>query len=362
VLTKRGRDYLKASVIVIVITSVGGPSIAAALAFALSVTAALSLIAISLRLRSFTLTADPKYRRVFKRDTTSVVLRLTSAGSAYARVASLTLLAPYGMTGEVGTLRTGSAELSLQPRYSGVFDHILVTVQVTDALGIFEQKQVVTLDLVVDSLPLALLAPAISPALLPLVQGESPTGARGFGQELYSVEPYEPGSDSKDVMWKRVARSETEALLVKAKEASVRSRVVIAVRLGADSPELRVVRRDLVTEALASIGREFIALGVVMTVVCSYGKITSSSSAASLAELADATMRIWAEEVYDARIEEVANGADVVMVGPEALAGPLPFDRPVLLIDERGEAPRGRAYVFTGAEDLTPLVEEVLGK
>lgn len=318
-------------------------------------------MAICSRLRYFSVSAEPNYRRVFKHETASVVLRLSSVGSGYARVASLSLLAPYGMTGEVGPPKRGSSELSLRPGYSGVFDQISILLQVKDALGIFEEKQVVGLDLVVDSLPLALLTPAMPPSLLPLVQGESPTGARGFGQELYSVEPYEPGSDSKDVMWKRVARSDQDALLVKAKEASVRSRVTVAVELGADSPEQRAVRRDLVSEALASIGREFVSLGVVMVVVYSYGKVTSSSTAANLAQLADATMAIWSGDSYDPRLVEAASDADVMVLGPEALDRPLPAGKVVLLIEDRGTIARAGEYVFTGDEDLTPLVEEVLG-
>lgn len=347
----------------LLLTSIVGPSIAAALAFSLSLAAAFSLAAMYSRLRSSSVSVEPGYLRTFKGEKASVVLKLRSLGSGFARVAQLSLVPPFGVAGEVGAVKS-SVELTLRPTYAGVFQDFMVSIQVADSLGVFEERQQVRLDLVLDSLPVSLLTRDMSVPLLPLVQGENPTGTRGAGQEMYSVEYYEPGSDAKDIMWKRVARSGEEALQVRTKEASVRSDVLIAVKLEAESNEQRVVRIDLVSEAIASVGRPLISLGVGVAIVYVHKQLTTSARASNLRELADATMSIWSGDARDSRIIEAASRADVAIVGPEGLQDPWLAGRTVLVVGDPGRtsASPGSFFVFTGSEDLAPLADEVLGR
>ncbi len=364
-LTERGKDYLKATGITIAIVCLAGPAIAAALTFSLAVMGGLSLVLLRTGWNPSEVSVDRRRLRMLKRQQGSVVLRLGSLGSQFARVSSVSLANPFGLDGQAGKLDRGATELTFVPAYAGLFQGIRATVMVTDALGLFKRSEVVDLDLVVESLPVSLLLPDVVLPVSPIVQGEASTGGRGAGQELYSIEPYLPGSDAKDVMWKRLARSNDDSIQVRVREASAKAVVSMLTTFGSADPKDRVKYTDLAAEATTQLGKKLVSLGVTVELSYRRGNDVSSVRASTSAELATAMIKLW---TGDSRrpYESALSDADLLVVDQiafddERSAGLLGRG-PVLLVrkESAGRNSWGNIFTFTGHEDLTALAEALL--
>jgi uncharacterized protein (DUF58 family) len=366
VLTGRGKDYLKATAFTIVIASLAGPAIAGALTLTLAVMGAISLLLLSSKVRNSDITVEPLHLRMFKHETRSAVLRVGSLGSDFARVSSVSLATPFGLDAEVGKLERGAAELTFRPNFAGLFRGIKVVVTVTDSLGLFAQTQEVELPLVIESLPISLLQPDAPMLIAQMVQGEVPTGGRGFGQEMYSIEPYEAGSDAKDMMWKRIARSGGDTMQVRVREASARAVIGVLLMLRSKNDEEHVRRVDLASEAIAQLGKKLVSLGVTVEVAGTGHGETAPAGASNATELAQAIVGSWSAKAEDVATDRAVARADLIVLGPEELEDGsvtrLLGQKAALVIwDGKGRpGSGGRTFVFTGDEDLTQLVEVLL--
>jgi len=345
---------------------VAGPAIAGALSFSLAVMGGLSLLLLRRGWSPSGVTIDKRSLRMFKRQYGSVVLRLGSLGSRFARVSSVSLENPFGLDGGAGKLERGAAELSFSAGFAGLFRGVKVMITVTDALGLFKRSELIELELVIESLPRSLLLPDIPLPVAPIVQGEVSTGGRGAGQEMYSVEPYAPGSDAKDVMWKRLARSHDESMQVRVREASAKATVSLLVTFGTPDPEERVRCTDLAAEAAAQLGKKLVSMGVTVELGYRVGGEVSSARATGPAELAVAVVDAWSRKSVRPDDDSVLARADLLVLDHDALtderiAG-LVRSKPVLLVrtGKTGRASWGRLFTFTGDEDLTPLTEVLL--
>lgn len=346
--------------------SVAGPAVAGALAFSLAVMAGISLVLLRYALKGSGVKVEPARTRVFKRETGSAVLRVSTMGSEFARVSSVKLVPPFGLVGEVGRFDHGAAELSLRAAYSGVFSGTRIAVTMTDALGLFTHTEEAEPGLVVESLPRSLLLPDTPMQVSPMVQGEASTGGRGAGQELYSIEPYQPGSDAKDVMWKRVARSGDDNLQLRVREASAKASVRILLILTRTDEEVRVRHVDLASEAMAQLGKKLASLGVAVELAWSRDGRVTASAASNPIELASALMYLWSPGTVagDAGAEMLRTDllvTDLGMLEDERVRS-LAARKPVLLLlDGRsGRASGGRLFAFSGGDDLTQLAEVLL--
>jgi uncharacterized protein (DUF58 family) len=328
--------------------------------------AGISLLLLASRIRSSGVSVEPLHLKAFKRETRSAVLRVGSLGSSFARVSSVTILNPFGLDCEVGKLERGAAELAFTPRYAGVFRGIRAVVSVTDSLGLFAETQEVELEMTVEALPRSLLLADVPMLLSSMVQGDVPTGGRGSGQEMYAIESYSPGSDARDMMWKRVARSGDETMLVRVREASAKAAVGILLRLGAESPEERVRRVDLASEAIAQLGKKLVSLGVTVELACSREKGLTAADATDITSLAAAIIRVWSAQPEDADLDVATARADLLVLDSEQLADESARrflgQKPLLLISETPgtQGSGGKTFVFSGAEDLMPLAEALL--
>lgn len=198
------------------------------------------------------------------------------------------------------------------------------------------------------------------------MQGEVSTGGRGAGQELYSVEPYAPGSDAKDVMWKRLARSHDESMQVRVREASAKATVSLLMTFGTSDLEERVRYADLAAEAAAQLGKKLVSFGVTVELGCRTGGEVSSVRGTSPAELAAAIVDMWSRKSLRPYDDAALARTDLLVLDQDALkeeriAG-LVRSKPVLLVrtQRTGQASWGRLFTFTGNEDLTPLTEVLL--
>jgi hypothetical protein len=349
-----------------VISTVAGPAIVGVLAFALAMMAAISLLLLRTRTRVSTLSVEPSRLRTFKRESRSTVIRIGSLGSGFAKVVTISLVAPFGLEGQVRNFERGSGELVLKPMYAGLFEGMRVAMEVTDVLGLFTQTQEVELELVVEALPRALLLPDSPQLVSPMVQGEVPTGGRGTGIELFSIEQYSAGSDAKDIMWKKMARSSDQSIHVRVREANARPSVAMFSVVSSLIPEERVELVDLTAEAMAQLGKRLLSMGVTVELARSDPGGLTVASAADVAELAAAIVRIWSGTAGSSDVHGAMARATLLILGPSQLEDVYIRNaaegKPSLLIrtGPGQQSPGQGMFVFTGREDLTQLVEVLL--
>ena len=77
---------------------------------------------------------------------------------------------------------------------------------------------------------------------------------------------YHPSLDTRDILWKRVARATDGTIHVRVREANIRKTVSIGIAVESHSDEERVRRMDLISEAIAQIGIKLLPLGTAVEV------------------------------------------------------------------------------------------------
>jgi uncharacterized protein (DUF58 family) len=336
------------------------------LGFSLSVMAAISAFVLSVSSWMTEASVEPSRVRTFKHQQSSAQLTFRTRGSRWAHLNSIALRTPFGLEGSIKQLHSTSAELTLEPAYAGRFDRIVVKVSTTDVLGLYLREEEVPLPgFVVESLPLALLAEARPVPIFPLVVGENPAGRSGTGQELYSIEQYQPSLDTRDILWKRVARATDASIPVRIREANVRKTVSIGVAVECESEVERAKRMDLVFEAIAQVGTKLLLARTVVDVLLLEEGLTFGARASSLAGLADATAGAW-RRVGDGNLQSLIRSSDMIIVGPKELNASvrllLSSAMPILLVSEQPltSGAQRATSIFTGVEDLTALAVAVL--
>lgn len=330
--------------------------------------AAVSLLALVLSSWMTEVTAEPSKVRTFKNESGPASLRFRARGSRWVRLQSLTLQPPFGLEGVVKQVDSSSAELTLRPAYSGKFEGFSLKTQTTDVLGLFLRENEVKLNLVLESLPRALLAEARPLAVFPMVAGETPAGRGGSGQELYSIEQYQPSIDPRDILWKLVAKSTYDdgTVPVRVREANIRRAVSIGVAVSWDSDDERVKRMDLVAEAVAQMGKQLLMARTSLDIHVLLPDGSFRARVSSMPQLADASVRMWTRQSED-KLRPLLLKSDLMIVGPKEFTGEEPLaatggSKLSVLVSEKpiSSGRLGATHVFTGKEDLSVVVTEVL--
>jgi uncharacterized protein (DUF58 family) len=152
-------------------------------------------------------------------------------------------------------------------KYAGRTEGIKLRITLTDPLNLENRlDEVVHRTFVLDTLPVSLLGSTVPKQQRVYGFGEQPTGYSGAGQELYGLEEYNAGTDIKNIIWRRVAKSPNESLIASVREASVRDVVNVGVVQFAERGEGEVAWIDQLCEALGKVGREVIAMGPSVTI------------------------------------------------------------------------------------------------
>jgi uncharacterized protein (DUF58 family) len=343
-----------------------GPSITAALAFSLAAMALVSLVWFRASTQSADISTSLKRLRAFKNESKTIPLQIHSNASRGMRLKLVSVGGQAGLESELRERGDGATELLLRSRYAGRSEQLTADFQTTDPLGLFVRRITVHLDLTYESLPLALKTPSPPIAIYPLSYGDSPSGRKGPGLELYAVGRYQPAQDPRDIMWKKAAGMTDESLPMREREANVRKsvRVMVAVRSG--SEEERARRNDLVAEAIARVGKQLLSAGTEVEIGLAMSSRQNSQMvrASNLKELADATLLEWTSEAVPRSMKR--SPCDILIIGPSefrddstlATAGSA---RLLLVTDEKlslAHTPNG-VTVFSGKEDLTNLIASV---
>jgi hypothetical protein len=349
------------------------------LAFTLSIVALISFfIVISITRNNTKVVMDPSEIRGFKNDKlwTSAVLvsrRARWVNSKLARVRSQA-----GVDAQF-ELSEGLARIFITSRYAGRFSSLALQFEVRDILNLFSKRiQTVYTDLVYDSLPLSILKPLPRSRPLPLALGERSGKSPGSSLELYSIEQYQPFTETKNILWKKVARMPDESLIVRIRDSSIPKVVRIGFIQIAERRDLRAKLEfiDLACEAIGMMGNSLLATGT--TVEIYYASKTEAEGSVSISEistleqLADALMELSESPTlkFDSPSAfKILDQSDILVCGARDLelrTLALPVSKLVtLVIAESDSSPSivgQKAMMYTGIEDVRKLVSKVLEK
>ena len=359
-LTGRGRDYLLGTLLLEAAGLATGTNLFAALGLALAFTSLISVALLELRSsRSLAVSALDNRIRLFKQQEGRIALALRGGREWWMspEVESVTVRGP------VDTSVSTDGEdflVRVKPLKAGRFRKFVVEVGLNDAIGLFYLGRQLVLDqMVMDSLPISLLARPGTERPLPVIVGESPAGSPGKGQEFYGIETYTEQSESRDILWKRAASSPHRPLLARVREANNPGSVSIVVSYGEISEVGMADCIDLQCEALGLLGGTLLANGVEVAIV---GPDGVSRIARTEGELADTIMET--SGAGKAGRQEIPTGGLGILVA----VGDIPGDaltylgrRPVVFVGNRRRHPADRYSMdFTGVEDLSRIVSLVL--
>ncbi|MDA4121261.1 MAG: hypothetical protein OK404_02500 [Thaumarchaeota archaeon] len=362
-LTSFGRDF-HITILVLVASGAGtGEGIFVALALALAFSSLVSLGLLRLRARAgVRVEAEDRSLRVFKKDHASTELRMFGSADRWVSVSVDSARFEGPVEVEVDRMSEGRFELKVTPLAAGRYAGLILSLRLTDVLKLFSasilEKRV---DLVIDSLPMSLLAPVRSPVISPLVLGENPAGRPGRGQEFYGVEEYSYRTESRDIMWKRAARRPESPLLARVREANIPEFIRVKVRREDQDGE-KTKSTDLLCEALATLGRTVLMMGVDTEFLAPDGQ---TFTVGDDEELADAIMAISAVSASVHEADHAASGTDItVLVGGSAWDDlGLDAGGPLVLIGEGPVTARGRfVFFYSGVEDMTQAVGLVISR
>jgi uncharacterized protein (DUF58 family) len=310
-----------------------------------------------------------KKLRAFKQETKTVPLEVRANASRGMRLTLTSVGGFAGLDSEFRRHDDGSGELILTSRYAGRSEGLTANFQATDPIGLFARQITVPLDLVYESLPLALKRPPTPIMVYPMSYGDSPSGRKGPGLELYGVGRYRPGQDTRDIMWKKAAGMADDTLPVREREGVVRGSLSVTVAVEARSDDERVRRNDLVAEAIAQVGSLSLSAGTRVEIALAGPSWRSALRvrASNLKELADATLIPWTSGDQVTLGSMMKPPSDILIIGPSefrdgSIVAPAKSTHLLLLADEKLPLARvpGGATVFSGKEELTDLVTSVL--
>lgn len=362
-LTKLGKDYQLAVVLLSTAALVMEETVLAALALGMAFASLISLALLKIRTPD---AVEARMRepnlRVFKGEEGRTVLEVPGLDWRWARIEVESVEVDGPVEARVVSRSGDEVEVALRPSAAGRFTRASVRLGLQDTMGLFESERRAELAaLRLDSMPLSLLAPRRRAFVPPLVVGESPAGTAGKGQEFYGIEPYNERSESRDIMWKRAAKAPDRPLLARVREAnSPESLGVVVVR--GEVEEAAIVRSvDLQCEALGMIGRALLLAGVRCDIVSAEGKVLEAETDQDLVEA-----------IMEASLPGDGRGSGARYVGPKMYIvvgrlddGPWasPSRDPVVFIESgRARAEERLSAEFTGVEDLTRTVNMVLGR
>jgi hypothetical protein len=320
--------------------------------------------------------------RTLKGEEYETFLTIRSSGTDWIGSIPTTFKIETGQLVKIEQVSEGKMRLLFLGRYAGRTEGVSVGISLTDPLRLMRKlDEVRHTDFVLDTLPLSLLARAAPRKVTVFGFGEQPTGYPGPGQELYGLDEYQSTMDTKDIIWKRVAKSPDERLIARLREASVRDVVRVGViQYSERTGEARSVWIDSLCEALGQAGREVFEIGSSITLQYNsprrYGsddgegeRVTGMTQmrASDPTDLAEAVMSVSVASSSRA-IESVVAESDFIVTGlkeleDEKMAAVI-AEKPLLLISEPTASPSAafteRSVIWTGHENLFPLIRRML--
>ncbi len=307
---------------------------------------------------------SPEVLRVLKRDRALVTLKMRSGSARWATLVSATSPKLSGLSLEPQGAE-GRGVFAIVATRAGRFDSLAFTASFTDALGMFRKTVSVKPGrFVAEVLPLSLLGQAARPMVSAVTWGETPAGMRGAGQEFYGAEEYTPSVESKDILWKRVAKEPERRIVSRIREVNVpRSiRVALVKSAGGDAASWM----DSVSETIGRIGMSALEVGMGIEAVVPTNDGPVMLSAFDRRELAELVIGIWEEPALPETVDEGVASSDMLVVGSEALRKGSVMELtervPSLVVPEGGPPPRlgMRARLLSEDSDVVNFLSMVI--
>jgi uncharacterized protein (DUF58 family) len=335
-----------------------------ALALSLALAAAFSLMLLELFVgRSIRIEPADWKLKGFKNETIQTTLRIRGVLSSWVALNFASVGNDY-LGSQAHFLDKHTIRLKLAPRYAGRLEGLQVNVLAKDSFGLFlKHRPTVEVALTIDVLPLSLVSAVRKVALSPLALGEKPSGAHGGGQEVYSLDTYNPDYDAKNIAWKRVARNPDEKLVVKMRESNIPELFTLGVVDNLDGSGDRPYWTDLVCEALGTLGRSLIDLGVDVELIAPSGQGIFLDS---VEDLSEAILIVSSSKRKKDTASELILRSDIVITNEFSMEDPgllrLLFEKPrILLSRETSLFGKSRNTVhFSGSENVLQILGRAL--
>jgi uncharacterized protein (DUF58 family) len=321
--------------------------------------------------------------RTFKGEEYETILTIESKGTDWVGSVPTDFKIETGQLMKVEPLGEGRIRIRFLGTYAGRTEGVKVGISLNDPLKLLQRlDKVVYSEFVLDTLPLSLLAPVIPRRLTIFGFGDQPTGYPGPGQELYGLDEYHPSGDTKDIIWKRVAKSPDETLIARVREANVKDVIRVGVVQFAERGVDRAEWVDKLCEALGYIGKEILEMGATFTVLYHSPPETpvqnterieeerslglTQARSKDINEVAEAVMACSVAG-GSRDIGTVVGNSDFVITGlkelEDANMAPIIAEKPMLLIYEDASPPSTyseRSVIYSGKENLFPLLRKML--
>ena len=340
-----------------------------ALALSLTIAAAASFLLIRLSSKkAFQVSLGPSQKRTFKGGVLTYPLAFESAGEEQKAHVELVQV-PEGVQAMLRETGEHGHSVVVSSKYAGVYSGFFLKVGIGDPLGLYDRFEGRRLELAAEFLPSSLLAKQEGLAVTAAMLGDRPAGSRGFGQEFYTAELYDPSHESKGILWRRQARTEGDTLMVRVGEANIPETLTVCL-LEHQKREPRELPgwMDLASEAISLIGVSVIASGSSVRVIHQVGQELTVSEARDLTGLADLLAWLWREDAGKERSRLGPMDASIIVTGKSELESPdilgLLLKKPsVVLSYTGGRVAHGANVVFfTGKENISLLVNRVLSR
>lgn len=352
-----------------VVLGVKGPAVTAMAPFALAVIAGLSLFVSSLSPDVISASTGIDRVRLFKGESVRIPLDIGSSSGRWMSLTSISLSDESWADGKVGPIVEGRSDIVVTPRIAGRFEGLSAVANEVDPLGLFEYHRTVKIEVQLESLPTALRAKGEMPKARFFSVGDNPSGSVGTGQEMFGISEYQRGLETRDIMWKRVAKlpQDSARLPMRVREGSTKKTVKVGLAIGSgQEQEKREATVDKVAEALGQLGNDLLLIGAGLEVFYRVGGRLHTIVASNRAELDDLVVGAWIESDGMVDPREMAANVDLLILESDNPAevkdlaenGPTPL----LVVSSASKPMRlpPRTVAFTGREDLTELAGRVL--
>jgi hypothetical protein len=373
-LSQRGKDYLKASLYGAIVSSFFDVRIILALCLALLVTAALSeIILASATTGSISVQFDNPHLVCFKESEVKENFRITFKTRRFVKVRVSSIKAPPGVETLPDETSKDGLRLIFRPKYAGRFKGLSATFEFRDPLELFfKSKQITIDDFVLDCIPESLFKEIRAPHPMALALGEKIGKTHGSGQEFYSIDEYTTGVERKNIFWKKIASMPDERLLVKVRESNIPKFLTIGlIRTAQRSDQELLLWTDRACEGISLLGKNIFSMGCGVVLAFESSTGPNRLQAVDLPELSESVMQLSVGQISDVEsTSELLYQSDICVTGLKELKVDLlalaVSRKPCLLIEEDGaQIPRtiGKlSVIFTGKEDVSELVEKVVGR
>lgn len=378
-LTNRGSDYLLAAVALAIISSILNVGIMVSLAMGMGIAAIAALVIVKVvRSKNIKVELHPNSQKLFKRDRFVIDsnVRATAPRWVSARVTSIE--APFGVRTESKIISENSLQLSMEPFFAGRHKGVKITLELRDPMDLFKKEvELEYSDFTIDALPDSLLLGIPKMKLGSLGFGEAPSRLPGGNVELESIDEYRPFGETKNILWKKVARMPDEKIIVRVREANTPKSIKIGLVRNAKRDKLqdRVRMMDRVCESIGLLGNSLFSVGCSVEILQLFGEAPAgilSLSASTIDELSDILMKIWDIDqppLATAEIAEIVQQSDIIVTGFREVqnknVAALVSKKLSVLIKEGTPPPAyasEKTTVYSGDEDLRSLVIKAVSR